>query len=58
MDVTQTIDTKRKPVYEELRPLLFWIAYQLVGSTSDAEERPGPGTGRMGGLVPHRRLRS
>jgi hypothetical protein len=45
-------------VYEELRPLLFSIAYQMVGSASDAEERPGPDTGRMGGLVAHRCLRS
>jgi hypothetical protein len=54
MDVTQTIETRRKPVCMELRPLLFWIAHQMVGSASDAEERPGPGTGRMGGLVPRR----
>jgi RNA polymerase sigma-70 factor, ECF subfamily len=38
MDVTQTIDTTRKPVYEELRPLLFSIAYRMVASTSDAED--------------------
>jgi len=25
-------------VYEELRPLLFSIAYRMVGSTSDAED--------------------
>jgi RNA polymerase sigma-70 factor (ECF subfamily) len=36
--VTQTTDTKREPVYEELRPLLFSIAYRMVGSTSDAED--------------------
>jgi hypothetical protein len=38
MAVPQTTDTKREPVYEELRPLLFSIAYQMVGSTSDAED--------------------
>jgi RNA polymerase sigma-70 factor (ECF subfamily) len=38
MAVTQTIDLNRKPVYEELRPLLFSIAYQMVGSASDAED--------------------
>jgi RNA polymerase sigma-70 factor, ECF subfamily len=38
MDVTQTTDTKREPVYEELRPLLFSIAYRMVGSTSDADD--------------------
>jgi RNA polymerase sigma-70 factor (ECF subfamily) len=38
MDVTQTTDTTREPVYEELRPLLFSIAYQMVGSASDAED--------------------
>jgi RNA polymerase sigma-70 factor (TIGR02957 family) len=36
--VTQTTDTKREPVYEELRPLLFSIAYRMVGSASDAED--------------------
>jgi RNA polymerase sigma-70 factor (ECF subfamily) len=36
--VTQATDTKREPVYEELRPLLFSIAYRMVGSTSDAED--------------------
>src|SRR4029453_2521626 len=30
--------TTREPVYEELRPLLFSLAYQMVGSTSDAED--------------------
>jgi RNA polymerase sigma-70 factor, ECF subfamily len=34
----RTTDTKREPVYEELRPLLFSIAYRMVGSTSDAED--------------------
>jgi DNA-directed RNA polymerase specialized sigma24 family protein len=36
--MTQTTDTTREPVYEELRPLLFSIAYQMVASTSDAED--------------------
>jgi RNA polymerase sigma-70 factor, ECF subfamily len=36
--VTQSTDTKREPVYEELRPLLFSIAYRMVGSTSDADD--------------------
>jgi DNA-directed RNA polymerase specialized sigma24 family protein len=30
--------TKRKTVYEHLRPLLFSIAYRMVGSASDAED--------------------
>jgi RNA polymerase sigma-70 factor (TIGR02957 family) len=38
MAVTLTTDTKRETVYEELRPLLFSIAYQMVGSASDAED--------------------
>jgi RNA polymerase sigma-70 factor, ECF subfamily len=38
MAVTQTTDTTREPVYEELRPLLFSIAYRMVASTSDAED--------------------
>ena len=38
MAVTQTTDTTREPVYEELRPLLFSIAYRMVGSVSDAED--------------------
>jgi RNA polymerase sigma-70 factor, ECF subfamily len=38
MAVTPTTDTKREPVHEELRPLLFSIAYQMVGGTSDAED--------------------
>jgi RNA polymerase sigma-70 factor (ECF subfamily) len=36
--VTRTTDTKREPVYEELRPLLFSIAYRMVASTSEAED--------------------
>jgi RNA polymerase sigma-70 factor (ECF subfamily) len=38
MTVTTTTETKRDAVYEELRPLLFSIAYQMVGSPSDAED--------------------
>jgi RNA polymerase sigma-70 factor (ECF subfamily) len=38
MAVMQTTDTKRGPMYEELRPLLFSIAYHMVGSPSDAED--------------------
>jgi RNA polymerase sigma-70 factor, ECF subfamily len=38
MTVTPTTDTTRQPVYEQLRPLLFSIAYRMVGSTSDAED--------------------
>jgi RNA polymerase sigma-70 factor (ECF subfamily) len=30
--------TQRKTVYEDLRPLLFSIAYRMVGSASDAED--------------------
>jgi RNA polymerase sigma-70 factor (ECF subfamily) len=38
MGVTRTIDAKRETVYEELRPLLFSIAYRMVGSIGDAED--------------------
>jgi RNA polymerase sigma-70 factor, ECF subfamily len=39
MAVTPTTRTRTKnTVYEELRPLLFSIAYRMVGSTSDAED--------------------
>jgi Sigma-70 region 2 len=40
MDVTQTTTATatRNTVYEELRPLPFSIAYQMVGSASDAED--------------------
>jgi RNA polymerase sigma-70 factor, ECF subfamily len=38
MTVAPTTDTTRQPVYEQLRPLLFSIAYQMVGSASDAED--------------------
>jgi RNA polymerase sigma-70 factor, ECF subfamily len=37
MTVTATTAT-RTTVYEELRPLLFSVAYQMVGSVSDAED--------------------
>ena len=30
--------TWRKTVYEELRPLLFSIAYRMVGSANEAED--------------------
>jgi hypothetical protein len=30
--------TERKSVYEDLRPLLFSIAYRMVSSASDAED--------------------
>jgi RNA polymerase sigma-70 factor, ECF subfamily len=36
--VTPATATKMKAVYEQLRPLLFSIAYQMVGSASDAED--------------------
>jgi RNA polymerase sigma-70 factor (ECF subfamily) len=35
---TSTTDTTRTPVYQELRPLLFSIAYRMVASASDAED--------------------
>jgi RNA polymerase sigma-70 factor (ECF subfamily) len=38
MDVTRATERKRTPVYEELRPLLFSIAYRMVGSASEAED--------------------
>jgi RNA polymerase sigma-70 factor (ECF subfamily) len=38
MKVTNAPQTKRKTVYEHLRPLLFSIAYRMVGSASDAED--------------------
>jgi RNA polymerase sigma-70 factor, ECF subfamily len=38
MAVTLTTYPKREPVYEELRPLLFSLAYRMVGSPSDAED--------------------
>jgi RNA polymerase sigma-70 factor, ECF subfamily len=36
--MTVTTMTTRTTVYQELRPLLFSIAYRMVGSTSDAED--------------------
>jgi RNA polymerase sigma-70 factor (TIGR02957 family) len=36
--MTPTTETTREPVYEELRPLLFSLAYRMVGSTSDADD--------------------
>jgi RNA polymerase sigma-70 factor, ECF subfamily len=38
MDVRPIPQTKRKTVYEDLRPLLFSIAYRMVGSASEAED--------------------
>ncbi|MGH2756317.1 MAG: RNA polymerase sigma-70 factor [Actinomycetota bacterium] len=38
MDVKPTPQAKRSTVYEELRPLLFSIAYRMVGSASEAED--------------------
>jgi RNA polymerase sigma-70 factor, ECF subfamily len=38
MDVKPIPETKRKAVYEDLRPLLFSIAYRMVGSASEAED--------------------
>ena len=36
--MTVTTTATRTTVYQELRPLLFSIAYRMVGSTSDAED--------------------
>jgi RNA polymerase sigma-70 factor, ECF subfamily len=36
--MTLTTTATRTSVYQELRPLLFSIAYRMVGSTSDAED--------------------
>jgi RNA polymerase sigma-70 factor (ECF subfamily) len=38
MNVSRTTRTKRETVYEELRPLLFSIAYRMVGSATEAED--------------------
>jgi RNA polymerase sigma-70 factor (ECF subfamily) len=38
MAVTPTTTATRNSVYEELRPLLFSIAYRMVGGASDAED--------------------
>src|ERR687891_418249 len=37
MNADGTPKTKRETMYEDLRPLLFSIAYRMVGSASDAE---------------------
>jgi RNA polymerase sigma-70 factor, ECF subfamily len=38
MKTNHAPETKRKAVYEDLRPLLFSIAYRMVGSASEAED--------------------
>jgi RNA polymerase sigma-70 factor, ECF subfamily len=38
MKAASASQTKRRAVYEDLRPLLFSIAYRMVGSASDAED--------------------
>src|SRR5918996_825577 len=38
MNSNGTPKTKRETMYEDLRPLLFSIAYRMVGSASDAED--------------------
>jgi RNA polymerase sigma-70 factor (ECF subfamily) len=38
MNLKSAPPTKRKTVYEELKPLLFSIAYRMVGSATDAED--------------------
>src|ERR687891_1044168 len=38
MDATRGIAIEGNAVYEELRPLLFSIAYRMVGSASEAED--------------------
>ena len=38
MKITSARTKQTKTVYEDLRPLLFSIAYRIVGSASDAEE--------------------
>jgi RNA polymerase sigma-70 factor (ECF subfamily) len=38
MNIRSAPQTQRKTVYEHLRPLLFSIAYRMVGSASDAED--------------------
>src|SRR3990170_2276510 len=38
MNIRSAPQTQRKIVYEHLRPLLFSIAYRMVGSASDAED--------------------
>ena len=38
MDGTMDPETPQREVYEELRPLLFSIAYGIVSSVSEAED--------------------
>jgi DNA-directed RNA polymerase specialized sigma24 family protein len=38
MDVRSESETPRREVYEDLRPLLFSIAYRIVSSVSEAED--------------------
>ncbi|HZJ48073.1 MAG TPA: sigma factor, partial [Acidimicrobiia bacterium] len=38
MDTLSGIAKEGNAVYEELRPLLFSIAYRMVGSSSEAED--------------------
>jgi RNA polymerase sigma-70 factor (ECF subfamily) len=38
MDVRSEPETSRREVYEDLRPLLFSIAYRIVSSVSEAED--------------------
>ena len=38
MDVRSEPETPRREVYEDLRPLLFSIAYRIVSSVSEAED--------------------
>jgi RNA polymerase sigma-70 factor (ECF subfamily) len=38
MNARRALRTQRKPVYEDLRPLLLSIAYRMVGSASEAED--------------------
>jgi RNA polymerase sigma-70 factor (ECF subfamily) len=38
MNARSALQAKRKTVYEDLRPLLFSIAYRMVGSASEAED--------------------
>src|SRR6266540_2748664 len=38
MDVRSEPETPRGKVYEDLRPLLFSIAYRIVSSVSEAED--------------------
>ena len=38
MDVRSEPETPRREVYEDLRPLLFSIAYRIVSSVGEAED--------------------